>query len=411
MTGEEILNRSGPAKIFRRPHGHRFPEFRRVGGADQIHHRAERGGEDDPLQPDYRGLSAHRREFSVCWKIPERAQAPCDRPAGDFPHLPEPGAFPEHERPGKCHARQARPNFGGYFPGGLSPAGDAARGAENPGEGHGGAPVSWNWRTGRGWAPALYPWGSRNSWRSPGPWPRQPRLLLLDEPAAGLNIRETEKLSETILRIRERGITVMLVEHDMSLVMGISDEVLVLNYGKKIAEGVPREIQRNRGGHRRLPGGGGRTMLRVESVSAFYGAIQALRNVSLHVSPGGDGHPSGGQRGGENDAHEDHFRNPPRLQGKTLVQRPEYLGPAGGTDPAAGSRSGSRRPADLRPAQRPGQSRPRGLCALQGGRKEGDLSRTWIRSSTFFPFCGKGRNSAPERSRGESSRWWRSAGP
>jgi branched-chain amino acid transport system ATP-binding protein len=73
----------------------------------------------------------------------------------------------------------------------------------------------------------------------------QPRLLLLDEPAAGLNIRETETLSETILRIRDRGITVMLVEHDMSLVMGISDEVLVLNYGRRIAEGKPREIQRN----------------------------------------------------------------------------------------------------------------------------------------------------------------------
>ena len=73
----------------------------------------------------------------------------------------------------------------------------------------------------------------------------RPRLLLLDEPAAGLNTRETETLSETILRIRDQGITVMLVEHDMSLVMGISDEVLVLNYGRKIAEGKPREIQRN----------------------------------------------------------------------------------------------------------------------------------------------------------------------
>ena len=73
----------------------------------------------------------------------------------------------------------------------------------------------------------------------------RPRLLLLDEPAAGLNIRETEILSETILRIRDRAITVMLVEHDMSLVMGISDEVLVLNYGRMIAEGKPREIQRN----------------------------------------------------------------------------------------------------------------------------------------------------------------------
>ena len=73
----------------------------------------------------------------------------------------------------------------------------------------------------------------------------QPKLLLLDEPAAGLNMRETGKLSETILRIHARGITVMLVEHDMNLVMEISDEVLVLNYGKKIAEGPPRKIQRN----------------------------------------------------------------------------------------------------------------------------------------------------------------------
>jgi len=73
----------------------------------------------------------------------------------------------------------------------------------------------------------------------------EPQLILLDEPAAGLNPRETVKLSETIVRIRERRITVMLVEHDMSLVMEVSDEVAVLNYGKKIAEGPPREIQRN----------------------------------------------------------------------------------------------------------------------------------------------------------------------
>ncbi|MCL6559335.1 MAG: ABC transporter ATP-binding protein [Firmicutes bacterium] len=72
-----------------------------------------------------------------------------------------------------------------------------------------------------------------------------PRLLLLDEPAAGLNMRETAKLAETIFRIRERGITVLLVEHDMSLVMEVSDEILVLNYGRKVAEGPPREIQRH----------------------------------------------------------------------------------------------------------------------------------------------------------------------
>jgi len=73
----------------------------------------------------------------------------------------------------------------------------------------------------------------------------EPKLLLLDEPAAGLNPRDTGRLSETVLRIRERGITILLVEHDMNLVMEISDVVSVLNYGRKIAEGKPREIQRN----------------------------------------------------------------------------------------------------------------------------------------------------------------------
>lgn len=73
----------------------------------------------------------------------------------------------------------------------------------------------------------------------------EPELLLLDEPAAGLNIKETEEVGELIQRIRDMGITVLLVEHDMSLVMNISDEVMVLNYGENIAEGTPREIQNN----------------------------------------------------------------------------------------------------------------------------------------------------------------------
>jgi branched-chain amino acid transport system ATP-binding protein len=71
----------------------------------------------------------------------------------------------------------------------------------------------------------------------------QPRLLLLDEPAAGLNPNETEELDDMITRIRDRGITIVLVEHDMRLVMGISDRVTVLNFGTKIADGVPEEIQ------------------------------------------------------------------------------------------------------------------------------------------------------------------------
>jgi branched-chain amino acid transport system ATP-binding protein len=73
----------------------------------------------------------------------------------------------------------------------------------------------------------------------------RPRLLLLDEPAAGMNPHETEELDEVITRIRDRGITIILVEHDMRLVMGISDRVTVLNFGNKIAEGVPQDIQKD----------------------------------------------------------------------------------------------------------------------------------------------------------------------
>lgn len=73
----------------------------------------------------------------------------------------------------------------------------------------------------------------------------EPTLLLLDEPAAGLNIYETQELSELILRIRDRGVTCLVVEHDMSLVMNISDDVVVLDQGQKIAEGPPRTIQRH----------------------------------------------------------------------------------------------------------------------------------------------------------------------
>jgi len=74
----------------------------------------------------------------------------------------------------------------------------------------------------------------------------EPELLLLDEPAAGLNMRETAEMAHLITKIREKGITVLIVEHDMSLVMDISDEIIVLSYGEKIADDVPLAIQKNR---------------------------------------------------------------------------------------------------------------------------------------------------------------------
>ena len=71
----------------------------------------------------------------------------------------------------------------------------------------------------------------------------QPDLLCLDEPVAGLNETETQVASSLIRLIREKGITVLLVEHDMKVVMNLSDEIMVLNYGEKIAEGPPEQIQ------------------------------------------------------------------------------------------------------------------------------------------------------------------------
>jgi branched-chain amino acid transport system ATP-binding protein len=72
-----------------------------------------------------------------------------------------------------------------------------------------------------------------------------PKLLLLDEPAAGMNESETNALTGLIRRIRDRGITVVLIEHHMDLVMQISDRVAVLDYGVKIAEGPPEQVKRD----------------------------------------------------------------------------------------------------------------------------------------------------------------------
>ena len=73
----------------------------------------------------------------------------------------------------------------------------------------------------------------------------EPAMLLLDEPAAGLNMRETSDMAKLIMKIRDRGVTVLIVEHDMSLVMNISDEIVVLSYGEKIADDAPLAVQKS----------------------------------------------------------------------------------------------------------------------------------------------------------------------
>ncbi len=72
-----------------------------------------------------------------------------------------------------------------------------------------------------------------------------PSLLLLDEPAAGMNETETENLFDLIKKVQQRGVTVLVIEHDMPFVMKLCDRIAVLNFGKKLAEGTPQEIQNN----------------------------------------------------------------------------------------------------------------------------------------------------------------------
>ena len=117
---------------------------------------------------------------------------------------------------------------------------------------------SWAWPSSPSGRPPGCPSArsSGSSW--PGRWPRSPRFLLLDEPASGLTHGEVDELGETIKRVRDEfGLTVLLVEHHMALVMGISDHVVAMDFGRKIAEGTPTRGAERPRRHRGLPGDAG----------------------------------------------------------------------------------------------------------------------------------------------------------
>ena len=137
----------------------------------------------------------------------------------------------------------------------------------------------------------------------------EPELLLLDEVVAGLNPKETEEIIKLIRKISQQGVTLFVIEHVMKAIMSLSDRIIVLNYGEKIAEGAPMEISKNRkvidvylGGEleerkNQLAGTlSGRKqqklaktrgmLLKLDSVNTYYGDLQALHNVSFEVEEG-----------------------------------------------------------------------------------------------------------------------------
>ena len=211
----------------------------------------------------------------------------------------------------------------------------------------------------------------------------EPRLLMLDEPAAGMNASERAYLVDRIARIRDAGITVLLVEHDIGLVMGISDAVNCLDYGKLIACGTPGVVQEDpaviaaylgdgkaRVSHERAASGEvcEDCLLVVENVVTSYGSIEALHGVSLRSAQGPDRRRARRQRGRQDDPAGDDLRPSPTEPRTHHLSRFRHRPGGAAPDRAARSRSRAGGASALPDSQRGGQSGHGRYCAGRQGR-------------------------------------------
>ena len=261
-------------------------EIRR--GRDPRPDRSQRRRQDHLLQRDDRRLHAHGRHDPVQGPGDRGHQAAQDQPAGHRPDVPEHPALPGDVGAGERHGRVPTPATRRACSGRCSvPTGSAdlrggAAGAAafrrsfakvfgisraHPG-GAGRRRRSMELLRFVGIADRAHevarnlPYGYQRRLEIARALATEPKLLCLDEPAAGFNPAEKEDLMDLIRQIRDLGHTVLLIEHDMRLVMGVTDRIVVLEFGQKIAEGTAGRGRPQPEGHRRLPGRARRCCLR-----------------------------------------------------------------------------------------------------------------------------------------------------